>query len=183
MTRFSATTESTAVVAAARDDIWRVLTDPALLAELTPLLHRIDAGTDADGDRWRWHLSGLEVLGVRLRPAFTERMSWQPGRRIDFTHEPPPGVGEQAGAEGHYELSDTPQGTRLAIVLRLDVELPLPRLAGPAVRTVMGATMRAMGDRFAANLLAHLAHLDRLGQLRQPEQPGQPGERPRQPVG
>jgi carbon monoxide dehydrogenase subunit G len=152
MTRFSATTESTAVVAADRDDIWRVLTDPALLAELTPLLRRIDA----DGDVWRWAMSGLEVLGVGFSPAFTERMSWVPGRRIGFTHEPPPGVAEQAGAEGHYELSDAPGGTRLSILLRLDVELPLPRLAAPAVRSVMGATMRVMGDRFSANLLEHL---------------------------
>jgi carbon monoxide dehydrogenase subunit G len=157
MTRFSATTESTAVVAADRDDIWDVLTDPALLAELTPLLRRIDA----DGDRWRWEMTGLEVLGVGFSPTFTERMSWVPGRRIGFTHEPPAGVGEQAGAEGHYELADTPEGTLLSIVLRLDVELPLPRLAAPAVRSVMGATMRAMGDRFSANLLAHL---DRAGE-------------------
>jgi carbon monoxide dehydrogenase subunit G len=153
MTRFSATTESTAVVAADRDDIWRVLTDPALLAELTPLLR----GIDADGDLWRWQMSGLEVLGVGFSPAFTERMSWEPGRRIGFTHEPPRGVAEQAGAEGHYELSDVPGGTRLAILLRLDVELPLPRLAAPAVRSVMGATMRVMGDRFSVNLLDHLA--------------------------
>jgi carbon monoxide dehydrogenase subunit G len=152
MTSFSATTESTAVVAAAREDIWAVLTDPALLAELTPLLRRIDA----DGDRWRWEMSGLEVLGLRFAPAFTERMSWVPGRRIGFTHEPPPGVAEQAGAQGHYELADTPEGTRLSILLRLDVDLPLPRLAAPAVRSVMSATMRVMGDRFAANLLAHL---------------------------
>jgi carbon monoxide dehydrogenase subunit G len=152
MTRFSATTESTAVVAAERDDIWRVLTDPALLAELTPLLRRIDA----DGDLWRWQMTGLDVLGVGISPAFTERMRWVPGHRIEFTHQPPRGVAEQAGAEGHYDLCDVPGGTLLSIRLQLDVELPLPRLAAPAVRTVMGATMRAMGDRFSANLLAHL---------------------------
>lgn len=152
MTRFSAVTESTAVVAAARSDIWRVLTDPDLLARLTPLLRRIDA----DGDRWRWQMSGLEVLGVGFAPLFTERMRWTPQSRIDFSHEPAPGVTEQAGAEGHYELTDTPDGTRLAIVLGLEVELPLPRLAAPAVRAVMTATMRGIGDRFSANLLEYL---------------------------
>ncbi|WP_214402363.1 SRPBCC family protein [Pseudonocardia lacus] len=165
MTRFSASTESVAVVAADRSAIWRALTDPDLLPRLTPLLRRVDVDTsvdtsvdtDADGDRWRWHLVGIDVLGVGISPVFTERMRFTPESRIDYTHEPPPGVVEQAGAEGSYELSDAPAGTRLAIRLALHVELPLPRLAGPAVRRVMEATMRVMGDRFAANLLEHLA--------------------------
>jgi carbon monoxide dehydrogenase subunit G len=152
MTRFSASTESDAVVAAARPAIWRALTDPDLLPRLTPLLHRIDAV----GDRWRWHLVGLDVLGVGVSPVFTERMRFTPQTRIDYTHEPPAGVVEQAGAEGRYELSDVPGGTRLTIGLALHVDLPLPRLAAPAVRRVMEATMRRMGDRFAANLLEHL---------------------------
>lgn len=152
MTRFSATTASRAVVPAGRGDIWAVLTDPDLLPRLTPLLRRIDAR----GDRWTWHLAGLEVLGVGITPVFTERMRWQPEHRIDYTHEPPPGVSEQAGAEGWYLLSDVADGTRLEISLTLRVDLPLPKLAGPAVRGVMAATMRAMGDRFAANLLEHL---------------------------
>jgi hypothetical protein len=155
MTRFSAATESDAVVAAARPAIWRALTDPDLLPRLTPLLRRIDA--DPDGEHWRWHLVGLDVLGVGISPVFTERMRFTPQTRIDYTHEPPAGAVEQAGAEGHYELSDAPGGTRLSIRLALHVELPLPRLAAPAVRRVMEATMRRMGDRFAANLLEHLA--------------------------
>lgn len=47
MNRFSTTNTSEAVVAADRADIWAALTDPVLLAKLTPLLTRIDA----DGDR------------------------------------------------------------------------------------------------------------------------------------
>jgi len=155
MTRFSAVTESDAVVAAARPAIWRALTDPDLLVRLTPLLRRIDA--DPDGEHWRWHMAGLEVLGVGISPVFTERMRFTPRTRIDYTHEPPPGVVEQAGARGSYELSDVPGGTLLSIRLALEVDLPLPRLAAPAVRRVMEATMRVMGDLFAANLLEHLA--------------------------
>ena len=49
MTRFTATTESEAIVPAARKDIWAALTDPDLLPRLTPLLRRIDA----DGDTGR----------------------------------------------------------------------------------------------------------------------------------
>lgn len=152
MSQFSATTESSAVVAAERSEIWAVLTDPVLLPKLTPLLRRIDA----DGDLWRWHLVELSVLGVGIKPVFTERMVFEPEHRIDYTHEPPSGVTEWTGAEGRYLLSDDPDGTKLEISLTLDVELPLSRLASPAVTAVMKATMQRMGDRFSANLLRHL---------------------------
>lgn len=152
MSRFSATTRSAAVVPAERSRIWDVLTDPVVLPQLTPLLRRIET----DGDRWRWHLVKLTVLGVGITPVFTERMTFDEGRRIEFTHEAPSGVVERTGTEGHYELSDVPGGTHLAISLTLDVELPLPRLAGPAVTGIMSATMDRMGDRFSANLLRHL---------------------------
>ena len=62
MSRFSATTESEAVVAAERSRIWAVLTDPVLLPRLTPLLKKIET----DGASWRWHLVGLSVLGDRI---------------------------------------------------------------------------------------------------------------------
>lgn len=157
MSRFSATTESEAVVAADRSRIWAVLRDPVLLPQLTPLLKKIET----DGDRWRWHLVGLSVLGVGISPVFTEQMVFDEGdgdgHRIDYTHAPPPGTRESTGAEGWYVLSDEPGGgTRLAISLGLSVELPLPRLAAPAVTAVMKETMQRMGDRFSANLLRHL---------------------------
>lgn len=152
MNTFSATTESEAVVAAERTAIWGVLTDPVLLPQLTPLLRRIDT----DGDRWRWHLVKLSVLGVGISPVFTERMVFEEGRRIDYTHEPPPGVVERTGAEGWYALADDPGGTRLRISLTLHVDLPLSRLVSPAVTGVMKATMQRMGDRFTVNLLDHL---------------------------
>jgi len=157
MNRFSATTTSEAVVAAERSRIWAVLTDPVMLPKLTPLLKKIDT----DGERWRWHLVGLSVLGVGISPVFTERMIFDDGdgdgHRIDYTHEPPRGVVERTGAEGWYVLTDEPGGgTRLAISLELHVELPLSRLASPAVTTLMRATMQRMGDRFSANLLRHL---------------------------
>ena len=152
MSRFSATTESEAVVAADRSAIWAVLTDPVLLPKLTPLLRRIET----DGDLWRWHLVGLSVLGIGISPVFTERMVFDAEKRIDYTHEPPAGAGERTGAEGSYVLADVEGGTHLAISLTLDVDLPLPRLASPAVTTVMQETMQRMGERFSANLLQHL---------------------------
>lgn len=152
MTRFTATTESEAVVPAPRTDIWAALTDPELLPRLTPLLRRIDAR----GDTWTWHMAKISALGVSISPSFTERMRFAEGHRIEYTHEPPSGVRERAGAEGWYDLSDTADGTALKISLTLEVDLPLPRRAAPAVRRVMETTMNRMGDRFSANLLRHL---------------------------
>jgi hypothetical protein len=150
--RFSATNESEAVVAADRADIWAVLTSPVLLPKLTPLLTRIDA----DGDLWRWHLIRMSVLGVGVGSEFTERMSFDEGKRIDYNHEPPHGATERTGAEGWYELSDHKNGTHLAISLTLHVELPLSKATQPVVERVMAATMQRTGDRFSTNLLNHL---------------------------
>ena len=152
MNRFSAATHSEAVVAADRAEIWAALTDPQLLPKLTPLLRRIDT----DGDLWRWHLMRIAALGVSISPMFTERMTFSDGTLIRYTHEAPAGTVERTGAEGRYQLSDAPGGTLLDIDLTLTVELPLPRAAGPAVSRVIKTTMERTGERFSANLLAHL---------------------------
>jgi carbon monoxide dehydrogenase subunit G len=152
MTRFSATTGNTAVVPADRMAIWAVLTDPDLLAELTPILQRIDA----DGDQWTWHLERISALGVGITPTFTERMTFDEGHRIEYVHEPPDGINERTGAQGSYDMRDTDEGTALGIELTLDVDLPLPRSAGPAVRRIMTRMVRRTGDQFSANLYKHL---------------------------
>ena len=120
MHRFSATTVSEAVVAAPREDIWAAITDPTVLPKLTPLLRHIEA----DGDLWRWDLSRINILGIVVDPSFTERMSFLPNERIEYTHEPPAGAHEWASAEGWYQLTDHPAGTHLAISITLSVELP-----------------------------------------------------------
>lgn len=152
MNRFSATTDSEAVVAADREAIWAVLNDPVLLPRLTPLLRSIET----DGDLWRWQMARIPVLGVSISPWFTEQMKFDAPARIDFSHAPPAGSKEPTGANGWYELTEVAGGTKLAISLTLDADLPLPRAAGPAVRQVMRTVMQQMGDRFAANLLRHL---------------------------
>ena len=152
MSQFSATTASEAVVPTGRSEIWAVLTDPVLLPKLTPLLRRIETR----GDLWRWYMVGISVMGVGISPCFTERMRFDEERRIDYSHEPPKGTVERTGAEGWYELSDARGGTRLTISLTLCVDLPLPRLAAPAVTRVIKGTMERTGDRFSANLLRYL---------------------------
>ncbi|CAN5499235.1 hypothetical protein BH10ACT1_BH10ACT1_25850 [soil metagenome] len=152
MASFSSRNQSTAVVPAKRSAIWAVLADPDALADLTPLVKAISA----DGDLWCWQLNGISALGVSVAPAFTERMKFEEGERIDF--EPDPPFGEQrAGATGTYLLSDAADGaTALAIDITITAELPLPRAAKRAVEKVMAATMARTGDRFARNLYVRL---------------------------
>ena len=108
MTRFSARDRSTEVVQSDRAALWAALTDPDLLPRLTPYLHSIDA----DGDRWRWNMARIPVLGVSVAPSFTERMTFDEPRRIEFKHDPE-SEQEKAGVEGTYELEEVDGGTRV----------------------------------------------------------------------
>lgn len=148
MTTFSANNTSSAVVRAPRDRIWAILTDPDLLADLTPLVRTIVA----DGDTWVWSLAGIKGLGMDVAPSFTEQMTFTPEERIDYAHTPPPGSKEWAGADGWYQLEDHPTGTTVSISITLHVDLPLPRLSTRAVEGVMTQAMIRTGDAFARNL-------------------------------
>ena len=152
MTRFSAETRADAVVTAPRADIWAALTDPALVAELTPFVRSITA----DGAHWRWELSGLKVLGVGVAPTFTELMVLDEPERIEFRHDPPDGDSERSGVEGWYALSEVDEGTRLVTSLEITLDLPLPRASSRAVKAAMGKVVDQMGERFSKGLLAHL---------------------------
>jgi carbon monoxide dehydrogenase subunit G len=152
MTRFSADTRAEAVVTASRAEIWAALTDPALVADLTPFVRRITAA----GDHWRWELSGLKVLGVGIAPAFTELMTYDEPERIEFRHDPPDGESERAGVAGWYALTDVDGGTRLVTSLEITLDLPLPRASSRAVKAAMGGVIDQMGERFSKSLLAHL---------------------------
>jgi carbon monoxide dehydrogenase subunit G len=152
MVIFTGTVESGADITAAREAVWAALTDPVLLPKLTPLLTSIDA----DGDVWRWHMMRIAALGVSVAPVFTEKMTFDHGRRISYEHQPPPGTRERAGAHGEYELSDIDGGTHLRIKLSLCLDLPLPRSARGPVTSIIRAMMNRTGERFSANLLEHL---------------------------
>lgn len=152
MTRFTADNTSSALVRADRADIWAALTDADLLPRLTPFLRHIDV----DGDHWRWELTKVPILGVSVVPTFTELMTFDEGRRIEFHHDPPEGVRERAGVEGWYSLEDADGGTRLGISLGVEVDLPISRLGRPAVTAAMKGVLAGMGRRFSANLLDHL---------------------------
>jgi carbon monoxide dehydrogenase subunit G len=147
MNWFSATTSSQADVSADRAEVWDVLTDPDALAELTPLLRSIDV----DGDLWRWCFTQVPLLGLAVTPAFTERMHFRAKERIDYEHAPPEGSHERFGVEGWYTLDDAADGTRLAVSMTVRVQLPLARIAAPAVTRVMESVLARTGDGFSRN--------------------------------
>jgi carbon monoxide dehydrogenase subunit G len=150
---FSSSTTAEAVVPVERERVWAALTDPALVARFTPFISSITVEGD---DHWIWHLSGLQVLGKGFAATFTERMTLEEGKRIEFTHDPPPGAKERAGVHGWYALADHPEGVLLETSMEICVDLPLPKVSGGAIRTTMRGVINQMGDRFSKNLLAHL---------------------------
>ena len=156
MTSFSADTRAEAVVDAPRGRIWSALTDPDLVADLTPFVRTIRE----DGTHWRWEMTGLKVLGVGVAPAFTEQMMYDEPERIEFRHDPPPGATERSSVEGWYSLAEHPAGTRLMTALEITLPLPLPlpqpRVSGPSVRAAINHVIDQLGERFSRNLLAHL---------------------------
>jgi len=154
VTAFSAGTRAEAVVDVPRAEVWAALTDPAVVASLTPFVRRIVA--DGDGEHWRWEMAGLKVLGVGIAPTFTERMTYDEPARIEFRHDPPVGATERAAVSGWYRLEEAAAGTRLTTSMEITVDLPLPRVSAGAVRVAMCRVIDQMGQRFSRNLLAHL---------------------------
>lgn len=153
MTVFRTRNRSVSTVPAAPHDIWDVLTDAELLASLTPLVDRIEDR----GETWRWTLAGISGLGLEVAPTFTERMTFMPISRIDFSHDPPPGATERAGVEGAYQITKVGEASsKLSIDLTLSVQLPLPGFSRRAVTPIMSASMQKAGEAFAKNLYAHL---------------------------
>jgi carbon monoxide dehydrogenase subunit G len=153
VTRFSSRNASTSTVPAPLAQIWDLISDPVTLGSLTPLVRSIESS----GDVWVWSLAGISALGLTIAPTFTERMDFVEMERIEFSHEPPNGSEEKAGAEGVYELRSVSRThTHLQVDITLHVELPLPRLATRTVEGVMAATMRRTGARFAVNLYERL---------------------------
>ncbi len=153
MTWFSVRNISQSQVPAPREELWAHITSPETLAALTPMIRSIEVVEE----RWRWTLHGVEALGIRVEASFTERMEFAGRRRIEFHHDPPAGERERAGVLGRYEFTEIDtEVTDLCVDLTLSVDLPLPRLAAPAVEQVIASTMRATGRRFATNLYDHL---------------------------
>lgn len=152
MATFSTSSRSAATVTAGVHEVWDVLTDPALVARLTPFLHTVRP----EGEHWVWQMTKVPVLGKSFSFTFRERMDFDPKSRIDFTHDPTPGADEAAGVIGWYALREHPRGTRLETSMEITVDLPFPGLVRPAVETAMKGVIAVMGQRFSHNLLHHL---------------------------
>ncbi|PRY57046.1 carbon monoxide dehydrogenase subunit G [Knoellia remsis] len=150
MTTFRATKRSDATVQHPRDRVWEILTDPAAVARLTPMVRSITA-TD---DLWHWQLVSIPVLGQSFALDFTERMTYDPKSSITFAHAPQ--GEERAGTDGRYDLRESgtasSPATDLSIDLTVSVDLPFPKLAKPAIQTTMQGVLAAMGAGFARSI-------------------------------
>lgn len=153
MTTFTTSTRSEATVTAPPRQVWEAITDPDRIAALTPFLSRVTAR----GEHWVWEMTKVPVLGTSFSFTFTERMTFEDLRRMEFTHDPAAGDGgESAGVEGWYDLTEVPQGTRLETSMEISVDLPFPGMTRPAVTAAMKGVVTLMGQRFSQNLLRHL---------------------------
>jgi len=152
MATFSSSTRSGATVTASVHEVWDALTDPTLVARMTPFLQAVRA----EGEHWVWQMTKVPVLGKSFSFTFRERMDFDPKERIHFTHDPAPGSDESAGVLGWYALKEHPKGTRLETSMEITVDLPFPGLLRPAVETAMKGVIAVMGQRFSHNLLQHL---------------------------
>ena len=153
MASFSTSTRSVATVTAEPDAVWAALTDPDLVARLTPFLHRVTER----GEHWVWEMTKVPVLGKSFSFTFTERMRFDEPHRIEFSHDPAAGPSEEsAGVDGWYALEPRPGGTRLETSMAITVELPFPGITRPAVTTAMKGVVALMGQRFSQQLLHHL---------------------------
>jgi len=149
MATFTATKTSEATVAHPRDLVWEVLTDPATVARLTPMVRSITA----KGDLWHWQLVKIPVLGQSIELGFTEAMTFDPKSRITFAHSPQGKESERAGTDGRYDLRDEGKGsTHLRIELSVTVDLPFPRLAKPVIQATMQGVLATMGSGFARSI-------------------------------
>jgi carbon monoxide dehydrogenase subunit G len=153
MTVFSTRNVSSSTVPAPSSSIWQLVTDPGTLADLTPMVR----GIEASGTHWTWTLHGIEALGLKVEPVFTERMEFTTERQIVFSHDPPGPGRELAGLEGVYDLTPVANGaTDLAVDLTLSIDVPLPGLSRRAVEGVLKSMMRTTGRVFATNLYERL---------------------------
>ena len=149
---FTATRHDVAEVRSSVDEVWALLVQPDVLVRHTPFLHAID---DLGDGRWVWQVGGIRYPGGVFTSSFTERMSFDEPRRIDFVHEPA-SEHEHAGAQGSYVLTPRAEGSTLDIELGVTVRLPAPRASRPVIVKAMDVVIGQMGKAFAHGLLSEL---------------------------
>ena len=152
MATFSTSNRSAATVTADVEAVWDVLTDPALVARLTPFLQRVRRGGRALG------LAADEGARCSARASRSRSASgWtSTPHRIDFTHDPAPGADEAAGVVGWYALALVRMGRTSRRRWRSPSTSPSPVSSGPPSITAMKGVVALMGQRFSHNLLSHL---------------------------
>ena len=152
LNQFTSSRHDVAEVRSSADQVWALLVQPSVLVRHTPFLHAID---DLGDGRWVWQVGGIRYPGGVFTSSFTERMTFDEGRRIDFVHEPASDR-EHAGAQGSYLLTPGETGCTLEIEVGVTVRLPAPRASRAVIGTAMDVVIGQMGKAFARGLLEEL---------------------------
>ena len=136
-----------------------MLTDPALVARLTPFLHTVRA----EGEHWVWQMTKVPVLGKSFSFTFRERMDFDPSRTASTSPTTrAPGADEARRRRRLVRARDAPEGTRLETSMEITVDLPFPGVVRPAVETAMKGVVARDGPALLAQPAAPPRRHDRL---------------------
>lgn len=153
---FIARLEAATDVPGTCEDVFAVVSQPGFISRSTPFVREVVV---LDDGRWRWQVGGIRYPGGTFTAAYTERMTFEPPRRIAFHHDPD--EPELAGTEGAFTLSQVGDHAHLAIEVEVSARVPAPRQAAPVVEAAMQVVMRLMRDRLVAAVRAELAEVVR----------------------
>lgn len=139
---------------APREHVHEVVRDIPTVARLIP---RVDHAEELDGGAWRWVVEEHHALGYTVQPAFTVRIEADPPRTVRFVHEPDHDA--PAGRTGGGITLDAsgPARTVATVEIRVDLDLPIPRLLRGPARSLIELEVRRSVDRFLANLADEVA--------------------------
>lgn len=144
-----ATVERRATIAAAREDLWRHVSDVERLAVLIPKVER----AEPVGSDWRWTIVEHGALGYRVQPVFTVRIEERAPVRIAFRHVGDPDAPD-GRAHGALELAEVgPATTDARVAIEVHLDLAIPRLLTDPARRVI----EREAGRAAAGFLDNVA--------------------------
>lgn len=140
-------------LAASLDRVHAVVSDTATVAALMP---RIDHAEPLAEGRWRWIVEEHHALGYSVRPAFTVAISTSP-RAVRFDQVPDPDAPDGRAGGGITLAPAGPGATEARVDLRVELDLPIPRLLRGPARAIIELEVRRAIDRFLEALDEHLA--------------------------
>lgn len=127
-------------------EVWQQVGTVPDLAASIPAVRRCEQV----GDRWRWEFDRHGAMGFEVVPAFDVLATFEEPHLV--TIRPVGEVSEDARGVGHVRLSPSVAGTRVAVEVHLEVDVPVPRLLARPLTAVMQHEVGRVIDDFLARL-------------------------------